>query len=189
MRWKRRVISGVFLRTFTNRHHVQERLKFSRASRKPIPYSLKYIDIVQGTNTTLDVLQEPPHIWLLERWWWPETIRAMDWFHLVHVLEFYSSARTYVVRGRLTKIQATSWPEFIGPEEWSNMSKNSQQKEKQHWAKEKPKHNTRSLRGICHIDPEDLELKENYKERAKKNGNAYGFSHAMQVAKNLKKQP
>ena len=40
---------------------------------------------------------------------------------------------------RLTKIQATTRPDYLWPEIWSSMSKAAQKKEKQQWAIEKPK--------------------------------------------------
>ena len=40
---------------------------------------------------------------------------------------------------RLTKIQATTRPDYLWPETWSGMSKAAQKKKKQQWATEKPK--------------------------------------------------
>ena len=48
--------------------------------------------------------------------------------------------------GRLTKIQTSSRPEDIWPEIWSSMSEKDQQKEKQHWAEENPKFDTKGGR-------------------------------------------
>ena len=48
------------------------------------------------------------------------------------------------------------------------MSKNSQQKEKQYWAREKSKlHNARKLRRIYYIDPEDMKFKDIIKNARK----------------------
>ena len=41
------------------------------------------------------------------------------------------------VQGRLTRKQATTRPGNIWPEEWSNMSENSQRRAKNKWAEEK----------------------------------------------------
>ena len=55
--------------------------------------------------------------------------------------------------GRLTKIQATSRPEYVCPEVFSRLSKAVQQEEKQHWAIEKPKlDKARMLRVACNTD-------------------------------------
>ena len=66
-----------------------------------------------------------------------------------------------MVRGRLTKRQATSRPDQSWPELWRGMSRNAKLREKHKWAIEKPKlDNARRLRGIYFIDPEDKEFKE-----------------------------
>ena len=58
----------------------------------------------------------------------------------------------------MIKIQATSSPQNIWPEVGP---KNSRQKGKQHWVKEKPKlDNARKLRGIHSFDLEDMDFKE-----------------------------
>ena len=57
--------------------------------------------------------------------------------------------------------------EHIWPEVWSDMTKNSQQKEKQHWAKEKPKLDCQKIqRNLSHRSGK-LVLQRNFKERAK----------------------
>ena len=62
---------------------------------------------------------------------------------------------------RLTKKQTTSWPDYLWPEMWKDMSEAAQRKEKPNWAIEKPKFdNARGLRGIYFIDPADAEFKE-----------------------------
>ena len=57
-------------------------------------------------------------------------------------------------------MQATARPDRKLPEIWSNRSNNSHQKEKQHWATEKPKlDNARKLRLTYEMDPDDMEFK------------------------------
>ena len=57
-------------------------------------------------------------------------------------------------------MQATARTERKLPEIWSNRSNNSHQKEKQHWATEKPKlDNARKLRLTYEMDPDDMEFK------------------------------
>ena len=71
-------------------------------------------------------------------------------------------------RVRLTKIQATTRPDYLWLEAWSSMSKAAHKKEKQEWAIEKTKlDNARRLRGIYFTDPEDGEYKESFKNARK----------------------
>ena len=66
----------------------------------------------------------------------------------------------------MAKIHATTRPENIWPEIWSNMSKKSRQKEKQHRQKKKSKlDKARKLKGIYCFDPEDMKFKENVNMR------------------------
>ena len=63
-------------------------------------------------------------------------------------------------RETLTNICATARRERKLPEFLSNRSNNYHQKEKQHWATEKPKlDNARKLRLTYEIDPDDMEFK------------------------------
>ena len=63
--------------------------------------------------------------------------------------------------GRLTKVQATTGPDNVRPEVWTQIGKAAQKREKQEWANEKSKlDNARRLRGIYFIDPDDEEYKE-----------------------------
>ena len=65
---------------------------------------------------------------------------------------------------RLTRKQLTSRPDHLWPELWTK-----QLKERQKWSHEKPKlDDTRKLRGIYFIDPEDKEFKETIKNARKK---------------------
>ena len=74
-----------------------------------------------------------------------------------------------MVRGRLTKRQATSRPDHLGPELWRGMSKNAKLREKHKWAIEKPKlDDARRLGGIYFIDPGDIEFKEIIKNARRK---------------------
>ena len=65
--------------------------------------------------------------------------------------------KRYIWSGEgLTKIQATTRPENVWPEVWSKIGQATQKREKQDWAKEKPKlDGARRLRGIYFIDQED----------------------------------
>ena len=70
--------------------------------------------------------------------------------------------------GRLTKIHATTRPDYLWPEIWIGMSEAAKKQERKEWAVEKPKlDNARKLKGI-HIDPEDEECKETIENARKK---------------------
>ena len=59
---------------------------------------------------------------------------------------------------RVTKIQTTTRPDYVWPEVWTKIGKAAQNREKQEWAKEKPKlDNARKMRGIYFNDPDDTE--------------------------------
>ena len=72
-------------------------------------------------------------------------------------------------RGRLTRKQLTSRPDFLWTELWEKLGRNAQLKERQKWSHEKPQlDNARKLRGIYFIDPEDKEVKETIMNARKK---------------------
>ena len=54
----------------------------------------------------------------------------MHQFHSLHNILRKASKWVHVVRGRLTKVPATSSPDYLWPEVWSTMPKSFQQKEK-----------------------------------------------------------
>ena len=69
----------------------------------------------------------------------------------------------------MTRKQLTSRPDHLWPELRKSMGKNAKLKEKQKWSEEKIHlDNTRKLRGIYFIDPEDKEYKETIKNARKK---------------------
>ena len=128
------------------------------------PFPLGFFDVVRRTKT-LNVLQECQS-------------DDMDGFHPVHLLEQHSTSRIQS-RRRLTKIQATSRPEYVWPEVWSNMSKTSQHKEKQHGAEETPKlDNALELRYLLgRFGRHGIQY--NQDKCATEAGIAYGFCNAV----------
>ena len=85
-----------------------------------------------------------------------KSVRYVDRFHEIHIIERNSSKRIFVVRGRLTKIQTTSRPDQVRLDAWTSIGKAAQRREKQEWAIEKPKlEHARDLRGVYSIDPSD----------------------------------
>ena len=133
----------------------------------PIP--LKYIDVSRTTHTNLDVKQEK----LVDDYWNIDGSRDLSdpWtgFTQFTLLE-EKPPDGYMWSGeRLTRKQLTSRPDHLWPELWKSMGKNAQLKERQKWSNEKPKlDNSRRLRGIYFIDPEDKEFKETIKNARKK---------------------
>ena len=91
-----------------------------------------------------------------------------------------TSRRIFVVRGRLTGKQLTSRPDYLWPELCKSMGKNAKLKEKQKWSNEKIHlENTRKLRGIYFIDPEDKEFKETIKNAREKLETSVALAHAV----------
>ena len=129
------IISG----SFFYRHHVQERLTFHVRQESSFLIQRNYMDVVWRTTIKLDVLQEhniDDH-WNVDGDW--KLSGPWDWVHPFHNTESSSTSGIYCGPGRtFTKTQGNvQGLNTYGPEVWSNMSNNFQQKE-QHWAKEKP---------------------------------------------------
>ena len=83
---------------------------------------------------------------------------------------------------RLTKIQTTTRRDYVWPEVWTKIGEAAQNREKQEWAKEKPRlDNARKLRGIYFIGLDDREYSEIIKKRKRKTGKTDGSSHALQA--------
>ena len=77
---------------------------------------------------------------------------------------------------RLTKIQPTTRPDHVWPEVMTKIGQAAQNREKQEWAKEKPKlDDAIKLRGIYLIDPDDREHKEFLKNARRKLGDSGYF--------------
>ena len=80
------------------------------------------------------------------------------------------------------KTGKTLWPEV-----WTKIGKAAQNREKQEWAKEKPKlDNVRKLRGISFIDPDDEEYKEVLKDAWRKLERPYGQKYGRRLVKPLR---
>ena len=125
---------------------------------------LKYIDVVRRTNATSDVLLESriDDNWNVEG----DLMLTGTWTGFVQILRFNEKPPDgYTWSGkRFTKVQAASRPHFFWPEVRSSFSQNSQQKEQQFWALEKPKlDNARKLKAIYYVDPDGMEFKDTMK--------------------------
>ena len=110
---------------------------------------MKYIDVSRTTHTNLDVKQERR----IDDYWNIDGSRDLSasWtgFTQFTLLEEKPPDGYMWSRERLTKIQATTRPDHVWPEVWTKIGKAAQNREKQEWAKEKPKlDNAGRLRGI-----------------------------------------
>ena len=92
---------------FIFRHHVEDRQKLYVPQDSSFLIPLKYVDVVRRTHNTLDVLIIIGTLKVIDR----TMSRQWTSFHPVHSIEYYSASRIHVVRGRATKMQATSRPE------------------------------------------------------------------------------
>ena len=122
----------------------------------PIP--LKYIDVPRSTHADLDVMQ----VKRVDDYWNVDANKHLSdsWkgFTKFTLLK-ENPPKGYMWSGRrLTKIQSTTRPDHVWPEVWTKISNAAQNREKQEWAKEKPKlDNARRVRGIYFLDPDDRE--------------------------------
>ena len=157
-------MSGNFIR-----HHVEPRVKLYSPREESFPIPLKYIDVSRTTHTNLDVKQEKR----IDGYWNVDGSRDLSdpWtgFTQFTLLE-EKPPEGYMWSGwRLKRKQLTSRPDHFWPEIWKTMGRNAKLKEKQKWSDEKfHLENSRKLRGIYVIDPEDKEFKETIKNARKK---------------------
>ena len=154
---------------FTNRHHVEPRVKLYSPREESFPIPLKYIDVSRTTHTNLDVKQEKR----IDDYWNIDGSRDLSdpWtsFTQFTLLEEKPPDGFMWSGERLTRKQLTSRPDHLWPELWKSMGKHAKLKEKQKGSNEKLHlENARKLRGIYFIDPEDTEFKETIKNARKK---------------------
>ena len=88
---------------------------------------------------------------------------------------------TYGPGERLTKVQTTTRPDHVWPEVWSKIGKAAQNREKQEWAKEKPKtrHSSTTEGNLLHWSGW-RRRKGNPSKCVDKIGKAYISGHAVQ---------
>ena len=154
---------------FKNRHHVEPRVKLYSPREESFPIPLKYIDVSRTSQTNLDVLQESR----IDDYWNIDGSRDLSdsWTGFTQfALLSEKPPDGFLWSGeRLTKRQATSWPDHLWPELWTKLGRNAKLKEKHKWAIEKPKlDNARRLRGFYSIDPEDMKFNEIIKNARRK---------------------
>ena len=145
----------------------------------PIP--LKYIDVNRSIHTDLDIMQEKK----IDDYWNVDSSK--------HLSDSWRGCTKFTLLKekppegymwswrRLTEIQTTTRPDYVWPEVWTKIGKAAQNREKQKWAKEKPKlDNARKLRGIYF----SIRMTKNIQKlskRKKKTGKTHGSSHALQA--------
>ena len=152
------------------RHHVERRVHLCVPMVRNIPNPTEVHWRDQDYAHKFGCIARKTYQRLLERRRGSNVVGFMDRIHDVHVFEWKTSSRIFVIQGKgLTKIQATTRPDYVWPEIWSGMSKAAEKKEKQEWTIEKPKlDNARKLRDIYFIKPEDGEYKEITKKNSRK---------------------
>ena len=129
----------VHFRNFTDRHHVEPRVKLYSPREESFPIPLKYIDVSRTTHTNLDVMQESR----IDDYWNIDGSRDLSdsWtgFTKFTLIE-EKPPDGYMWSGeRLTKRQATSRPDYLWPELWRGMARNAKLREKHKWAIEETK--------------------------------------------------
>ena len=171
--------------SFIYRHHVEPRVKLYSPREESFPIPLKYIDVSRTTHTNLDVKQERR----IGDYWNIDGSRDLSdyWtgFTQFTLLEEKPPNGYMWSRGRLTRKQLTSRPDYLWPEPWTKLGRNAKLKERQKWSHEKPQlDNARKLRGIYFIDPEDKEFKETIKNAHKKLGTPEAPAMPCKISKN-----
>ena len=171
--------------SFIYRHHVEPRVKLYSPREESFPILLKYIDVTRTTHANLDVKQEKR----IDDYWNIDGSRDLSdpWtgFTQFTLLEAKVPDGYMWSGGRLARKQLTSRPDHLWPELWKSMGKHAKLKEKQKWSEEKIHlENTRKLRGIYFIDPEDMEFKETIKNARKKLETSVAPAMPCKISKN-----
>ena len=166
---KHEMISGPFRETSFTDITLGRESKLHTPREETLPIPLKHVYVTRATHTTLDVMQESriDVYWNIDGSW--DLSDSWSGFTQFTLLKEKPPEGKMWSGRRLTKRQATSRPDYLWPEIWKDMSKNSKLKEMQNWAIEKPKlDNERRLRGIYFNDPEDIGFKETIKNARRK---------------------
>ena len=147
------------------------------AERRNVPYSTK----IHWCYQVLDVMQEKK---IDDNWNVDSSKHLSDsWrgFTKFNILK-EKPPKGYMWSGeRMTRIPTTTRPDHVWPEVWTNIGKAVQNREKQEWAKEKPKlDNVRKLRDLLYRSGWQRVFRI-YQKRKKKTGKTYGSSHALQA--------
>ena len=133
--------------------HVEPRVKLYSPREESFPIPLKSIDVSRTTHTNLDVMQERR----IDDYWNIDGSRDLSdyWtgFTQFCLLEEKPPYGFMWSGERLTRKQLTSRPDYLTPELWTKLGRNTQLKERQKWSHEKLHlENARKLRGDYFID-------------------------------------
>ena len=154
---------------FICRHHIVPRVQLYVSKEETFPVPLKYIHVKRYTWTDLDVMQEKR----IDDYWNVDSSKPLSdsWrrFTKFTLLKAKPLKGQMWSRRRLTKIQATTRPDYVWPEVWTKMGKAAQNRERQEWAKEKPKLD----------NPDDKQCAEIRKKNDEKIGKTCGSRHAV----------
>ena len=111
---------------FIHRHHNEPRVQLHVPKEETFPIPLKYIDVARSSHTDLDVLQEK----LIDDSWKVDANRSLSdsWkgFTKFTLLKEKPPKGRMWSGWRLTKIQATTRPENVWPEVWTQIAKAAQ---------------------------------------------------------------
>ena len=182
MRWKRSVFSGVSLDTRSVDIMFKNDKNYMCLEKAHFSIPLQYIDVVRWTKTTKDVLQQQ----CIDDSWNVDGDRKLSGpgpFSTQFTTPSHFGPYGYmcVLGRRPTNTQATSRPEYMWPEVWSNMSKNISKK-KNSIGPKKSRSST-----MPDIWKEIIILIRKIQNSKKLWRTRNGISWAMQVAKKLKK--
>ena len=158
----------------TYRHHVEPRVEHDVPNEESCPIPLEYVDVVKGTNSTLDVFLERR----IDDYCNVDDCRDLSepWTNLFHNIEWKTFRRIHVVRWAVDKHASDDKNSSSVARDLVRNVKNSSTKGEQPWAVEKSKRdNARKLRGIYFIDP----VQEHHEKSEKQVGVAHGTSHAL----------
>ena len=144
---------------FIYRHHTEPRVQLYLPKEETFPFPWKYIDVTWSTRTDLDVMQEKK----IDDHWNVDSCEPL--------LDSWRGFAKFIIEKRNFSMGRCGpgrvWQTFnrlpdqimYGQKCRRKLEKPAaQNREKQEWAKEKPKlDNARKLRGIYFIDPDDNE--------------------------------
>ena len=154
---------------FIYRLHTELRVQLHVPKEETFPIPLKYTDVSRSTHANLDVMQEKRN----DDYWNVDSSKhpSDSWRRFTKFITLKEKPlKGHMWSGEsLTKIQTITRPDHVWSEVWMKIGKAAQNREKQEWAKEKPKLDTaRRLRGIYFRDPDDEEYKEIFKNARRK---------------------
>ena len=151
---------------FICRHHIEPRVQLCVPKNETFPIPLKYFDVPRATFTNLDVLQESG----IDDYWNVDVDRSLSdsWTGVTLLRDKPPKGYVWSVE-RLTKIQATTRPDYLWSEIWSKKGKSRSEESKARMGRRESRARKCSKNeSIYFTDPEDGEYKEWIKNTRKK---------------------